>query len=221
MFLVISFFFIAILLQRRYISAKREFVRLESITKSPIVSTFSDIIKGLSEIRSMKLEYYFINQLRYRQNENLKNGILVNGCNAWFNVRVTITNIFTVQLPCYAYLTYMLTQPTKIDAITMVVIYSANVTVEAINFLNMLTEVETSFVSVERCANFEKIEPEPNYTSFIKEEKKMINLPRNNSLIKASSFAPPLKVTEYQIINHGHIEFCNISARYPAKSENV
>ena len=73
--LVLLFIFLGMLLQRKYIGAKRELVRLQSITKSPIVSTFSDIIKGLAEVRSMGLQNYFTEQLRHRQSENLKNGV--------------------------------------------------------------------------------------------------------------------------------------------------
>lgn len=219
--LVLVFLIIAFSLQRKYISAKRELVRLQSITKSPIVSTFSDIIKGLAEIRSKKLENYFMNQLRFRQNENLKNGVLMNGCNAWFNIRVSLSNIFIVQLPCYIYLIYMLTQNSDIERVIMVVLYSTNVTYDAVNFLQMYSDLETSFISVERCSNFAKIEPEPSYTNFAKEEKLMLNLGINNDLIKESEYIPPNEVSEYEIVKHGHIQFKDVSARYPSKQENV
>lgn len=85
----------------------------------------------------------------------------------------------------------------------------------------MVTDLETCFVSVERCSAFEAIEPELSYTNFAKEEKKMIKLGTSNDLIKESKFAPPLKVHEYQIIKEGHVQFTNVSARYPAKEESV
>lgn len=111
-FVIVSFF-----IQRKYIGARRELVRLQSITKSPIVSTFSDTIKGLAEIRSMKLKNYFMEQLRFRQNENLKNGVLMGGTQAWFNLRVAIGNILMVQLPCYAFLIYSLTQSVNLESV--------------------------------------------------------------------------------------------------------
>ena len=72
-------------MQRTYIKAKREFVRLESITKSPIQGVFTEIINNLTEIRSMNLQQYFGQRLRHSQDENLKNSILILGSDGWFN----------------------------------------------------------------------------------------------------------------------------------------
>ena len=73
----------------------------------------------------------------------------------------------------------------------MVVIFSTSITQDSINFLQMISDLETSFISVERCANFEQIKPEPNYLTFNKEENKMVNLPTKAELLKPHLFAPP------------------------------
>jgi len=196
-------------------------VRLQSITKSPIASTFTDIIKGLAEIRSMKLKEFFTEQLRHRQNENLVNGVLMTGTQSWFNLRVAICNVLLVQAPCYAYLVWQLTKLANIESVTLIIIYASNVTIDAINLFSMITDLETCFVSVERCSNFEKIQPEESYTNFEEEEKNMIKLGTKNDKIIEQIYAPPLKVDQYKIVKTGNVEFCNVSAKYPGKDENV
>lgn len=85
--------------------------------------------------------------------------------------------ILLVQLPCYIYLLYQLTLEANSVNIAMIIIYTSNLTLDAINFMAMISDLETSFISVERCVKFEQIDPENNYFDFYRNEQKMINLP--------------------------------------------
>ena len=169
----------------------------------------------------MNLQEYFLKELRHRQNENLKNSVLAFGCNQWFNLRVSLLNILLVQLPCYSYMLWVLTNEADPVSIAMVVIYTGNITQDAINFLTMISDLETSFVSVERCVNFQQIEPEGNYYNFHAEEKTMISLTTDLKKLKPATYAPALKMDNYKIIKHGKIEFKNVFAKYPLKKDYV
>ena len=77
--LITSFIFIilSILVQKKYISCKREFVRLEAINRSPLSSSFSEVLKGLPTIRSLKLEDYVRNEVTKGLDEIAKNTIVI------------------------------------------------------------------------------------------------------------------------------------------------
>ena len=53
------FIIISIHLHRKYMSCKRELLRQELITRSPIAGLINDVLKGLPEIRAMSLKNYF------------------------------------------------------------------------------------------------------------------------------------------------------------------
>lgn len=64
-------------------------IRLESISRSPIVSYFSETLNGLSVIRAFKKENNFFEKHASNMNENLKNKIVQNGLNFWFSQVLT------------------------------------------------------------------------------------------------------------------------------------
>jgi CRISPR/Cas system endoribonuclease Cas6 (RAMP superfamily) len=57
---------------------------MEAITKSPIVSITGDTSKGVSQIRAMKKEQFFTDELYKNINENLKNATYIQGLDCWF-----------------------------------------------------------------------------------------------------------------------------------------
>jgi len=116
---------------------------------------------------------------------------------------------------------YMITTDADPVNISMVVIYTSTITFDAVNFLQMFSDLETSFISVERCVNFQQIKPEANYFNFLKEEKSMISLTTNVKKLKPNSYAPSLKKQNYNIIKEGRIQFVNVSAKYPMKKDYV
>lgn len=197
---------------------------MELSTNSPIASLFADVIKALPEIRAMKLGGYFKNKLHTALGENLKNNILIFGCDQWFDLRIGFANIAFVQIPCYSYLTYMfLYGDFNMTGIAMALIYSTNITSDCIDALTNFSDFEASLISVERCDAFTKIQPEDGYTNFEAEEQKMINL-RNLNLrtpLRCYRYAPPMKLEYPIIIKEGWIRFQGVSARYNEKADDV
>ena len=74
----------------------REVVRLESISKSPIVSFFSESVNGLTSIRAYQEQAKFSHKFHQLQNANIKNLILVAGLTNWFSLRVTLSSMLIV-----------------------------------------------------------------------------------------------------------------------------
>ena len=50
------------------------------------------------------------------------------------------------------------------------------ISLDSIIALNNISDLETALISVERCAHFEKIEPEQQYTDFYTKEKDMVDM---------------------------------------------
>lgn len=63
---------------------KREILRLEAISKSPIVSWATATIKGLALIRTSKKENWFTNKMMRLIEDNLKNSVLIYGLDSWY-----------------------------------------------------------------------------------------------------------------------------------------
>lgn len=76
-------------LQFRYMKVKREVVRLEAITRSPILNLVADTMRGLISIRAMKIQDYLESKMRYLVNENLKNGCFTFALDFWFRIRLS------------------------------------------------------------------------------------------------------------------------------------
>ena len=88
-FPILLFLVLCFLLQNKFTTVNRELIRLESISRSPIVSYFSETLNGLSVIRAFKKEHSFFEKHTNNMNENLKNKIVQNGLNLWFTQVLT------------------------------------------------------------------------------------------------------------------------------------
>lgn len=102
--ILLLYFFLSLQVQSKAMKTKREILRLEAISKSPIVSWATATIKGLGLIRTSKKENWFTSKMMRLVEDNLKNSVLIYGLDSWYQLRVSLMNIFLVQVPCYALL---------------------------------------------------------------------------------------------------------------------
>jgi ATP-binding cassette subfamily C (CFTR/MRP) protein 2 len=71
----------------------REIVRLEGITKSPVVSYFGETLNGLHSVRAYNKETDFIEKHCANIDENKKNQIMLLSTNIWFRMTLSIFSI--------------------------------------------------------------------------------------------------------------------------------
>jgi len=123
------------------------------------------------------------------------------------------------------------------------------VSLDTVWALSSVSDLETALVSVERCAQFEGIIPEKQYSNFLAEEQKYTkNWERTQkeiadkttepkvqaeSELPQGQFKEPLdpvavvrklstaNASEFEIIKEGRVKFRNVWARYPLNQENV
>jgi ABC-type multidrug transport system fused ATPase/permease subunit len=80
----IIFLVVGHLTRKRYMKAKREMMRLYSISKSPISGLAEAIIKGSPLIRALNREEYFSKKMLHYIEENNKSGYVGYGLDQWF-----------------------------------------------------------------------------------------------------------------------------------------
>jgi ABC-type multidrug transport system fused ATPase/permease subunit len=161
------FFLVSLRIQSNAMKTKREVVRLEAISKSPIVTWATSSIKGLAQIRTSLKQNYFVTTMKNFIENNLKNSVLIYGLDCWFQLRIALFNIFFVQLPAYAFIVYSshekeLTHD-DISNIALFLILATALTDDVIVVLQNLSEFEASLISIERCEFFNNIPYETGY----------------------------------------------------------
>lgn len=112
---VVPLIIIAFFMQAYYMKIKREIVRGEAVSRSPIINLVGDTVRGLPSVRGMKLQKYLKDKMRFLINENLKNSILTYALDSWFGIRISFLNLFLIQVPCYALIVYFLKYSDKIE----------------------------------------------------------------------------------------------------------
>ncbi|KAI9148595.1 ATP-binding cassette glutathione S-conjugate transporter ycf1 [Blastocladiella emersonii ATCC 22665] len=143
-------------IQRYYLSTSRELKRLESTSRSPGISHFSESLDGIHVIRAYQQESRFIRECHTRLDHNLKAYYLSVSSNRWLAVRLEFLGAIVV------FSTAMLMVHTGADSSVIGLTMSyALTTTGALNWMvRQYCEVETNVVSVERVHEYCELEVE-------------------------------------------------------------
>ena len=72
-----------------YMKPNRQLVRLEGITKSPVISCFSEILNGVTTIRAYGVENQFFDRNCNKVNESKSPAVAKKAAESWFVIRIT------------------------------------------------------------------------------------------------------------------------------------
>ena len=214
------FLILAVYYRGIYMNAKREFMRLYSITKSPISGWAESIVKGSTVLRSMRREEYCLTKMNHFIEENLKNEIIAFGLDYWFMQRIQLCSFFLVMLPCYSYLIYNLVfsgGEIKFGVLIVFVQSSMGLVRDFQAFIRYWSEMENNLIALERCKKFEQIDPEKNYTD-LEDDRKVYENPKNRSKFNRIDIK---RWGKDILFNKGRIEIKNVTAKYPSRPEPV
>ena len=89
---------ILILLYRNSIAATKEMSRIESVTRSPLLSYLSEVISGNQTIRAFQKESQFIEHNNELLNKNMVAAQWQNAVPLWFAIRVDLLATFAMVL---------------------------------------------------------------------------------------------------------------------------
>ncbi|CAC5385161.1 ABCC1 [Mytilus coruscus] len=150
----IAYFF----LQRFYVATSRQLKRLQSKTRSPIYSHFSETISGANVIRAYGAEDSFIKTSNNRINLNQRFQYAIISANRWLGIRL---EFFGNIIICSAALLAVLSRGSIEGAIVgLSISYALQMTDNLNWFVRMTSDLETNIVSVERVKEYTDISAE-------------------------------------------------------------
>ncbi|NWU77023.1 MRP3 protein, partial [Onychorhynchus coronatus] len=152
--LAILYFFV----QRFYVATSRQLKRLESVSRSPIYSHFSETVSGASVIRAYRRVKAFVDISDLKVDENQKSyypGIV---SNRWLGIRVEfVGNCIVLFAALFAVIGR---NSLNAGLVGLSVSYALQVTLSLNWMVRMTSELETNIVAVERIKEYSETETE-------------------------------------------------------------
>ncbi|XKL66880.1 hypothetical protein PGB90_010300 [Kerria lacca] len=182
------------IMQRFYASTSRQLKRLESVSRSPIHSHFSETITGTQSIRAFKLQEKFIEESQNKVDINHKCYYPSVISNRWLSVRLGI--IANVVIFFAALFAVLGKNTMTAGLVGLSVSYTLQITTSLYWFFVMTSEFEANIISVERIRQYEETSEEKPWK--IQNESVPANWP-----------------------SKGEISFVNFSVRYRENLELV
>ncbi|XP_017115600.1 multidrug resistance-associated protein 1 isoform X6 [Drosophila elegans] len=137
--------------QRFYVATSRQLMRLESVSRSPIYSHFSETVTGASTIRAYNVGNRFIDEsdAKVDKNQVCKYPSVI--ANRWLAIRLEMVGNLII---LFASLFAVLGGQTNPGLVGLSVSYALQVT-QTLNWLvRMTSDIETNIVSVERIKEY-------------------------------------------------------------------
>ncbi|XP_006157433.1 canalicular multispecific organic anion transporter 1 [Tupaia chinensis] len=156
--IIIPLGIIYVSVQMFYVATSRQLRRLDSVTRSPIYSHFSETVSGLPVIRAFEHQQRFLkhNQAEIDTNQKCVFSWIVS--NRWLAVRLELVGnliVFSASLLMVIYRDTL-----SGDTVGFVLSNALNIT-QTLNWLvRMTSEIETNIVAVERINEYIKVENE-------------------------------------------------------------
>ncbi|XP_075701953.1 ATP-binding cassette sub-family C member 3 [Rhinoderma darwinii] len=184
---IIPLAFIYFFVQRFYVATSRQLKRLESVSRSPVYSHFSETITGASIIRAYGRQSSFVLLSDHKVDENQKSyypGIV---SNRWLGIRVEfVGNCVVLFAALFAVIGRENLSP---GLVGLSVSYALQVTMSLNWMVRMTSDLETNIVAVERVKEYSETETEAPWA--IEDKKPPEDWP-----------------------SRGEVEFSNYSVRY-------
>lgn len=146
------------IIQVFYVATSRQLKRIESVTRSPIYSHFSESLSGQMTIRAYDKDSDFVEENAARVDFNQKCYYPSIAANRWLAVRLELVGSLVV---LFAALFAVLGRDTVDPAIVgLSVSYALSVTQLLAFMVRMSAEVETNIVAIERLEEYSELEQE-------------------------------------------------------------
>ncbi|NWS44058.1 MRP3 protein, partial [Probosciger aterrimus] len=152
--LAILYFFV----QRFYVATSRQLKRLESVSRSPIYSHFSETLSGASVIRAYGRVKSFIDISDLKMDENQRSYYPGIASNRWLGIRVEfVGNCIVLFAALFAVIGK---NSLNAGLVGLSVSYALQVTLSLNWMVRMTSELETNIVAVERIKEYSETETE-------------------------------------------------------------
>ncbi|CAD8155775.1 unnamed protein product [Paramecium pentaurelia] len=162
---MVIYFFLCWKIQRIYMAASRELFRLEAISKSPILSYFSESIMGITTIRAFQRQSQIMNKHGNNQDLNRKIFLEQIAANAWFGLVLGLSS-FMVNTTAIVFCMFYSTKNPAYAGLLMT--YASTLDQNINGTVQCLGHVENGLISFERCVAYTKVKPEKGYEAAVK-----------------------------------------------------
>ncbi|XP_056392341.1 multidrug resistance-associated protein 1 isoform X2 [Hyla sarda] len=148
--------------QRFYVATSRQLKRLESVSRSPVYSHFSETLLGASVIRAFGEQKQFIQISDFRVDENQRAYYPSIVSNRWLAVRLEfVGNGIVLFASLFAVISRYTLSP---GLVGLSISYALQVTTYLNWLVRMSSELETNIVAVERVKEYADLEQEAPWT---------------------------------------------------------
>lgn len=149
-FVVAAYYYI----QSFFRHSSRELQRLDSITKSPVFSHFSETLAGLSTIRAFTEESRFVEKMNDHINDNNLAFIMVNCANCWLGISLDFLGGVILFLATVSSLTAAIMGATSTSFVGIAMTYTLLVPIYLNWLVRQVSNVEMYMSSVERVSKY-------------------------------------------------------------------
>ncbi|OQR71267.1 canalicular multispecific organic anion transporter 1-like [Tropilaelaps mercedesae] len=152
-----------VILRQIFVKTLRQVKRLESVTRSPIYSHFSETINGLTSVRGFGVEDVFRKKNDEKVDISQNCSFHVTVCNYWMSLRLELLGNIMI----FVMVVLVVTNRQIIDAGTagLLISYSLGAVVAFNFFVFFSTEVESTIIAAERLDEYTNVEPEALWSS--------------------------------------------------------
>ncbi|KAI1883878.1 hypothetical protein AGOR_G00220620 [Albula goreensis] len=148
--------------QRFYVASSRQLKRMESVSRSPVYSHFTETLLGTSVIRAFREQDRFIQQNQDRVDRNQKAYYPSIVANRWLAVRLEFVGNCIVMFA--ALFAVVARDSLSAGLMGLSISYALQITTSLNWLVRMSSEVETNIVAVERVKEYEDTEKEAEWT---------------------------------------------------------
>jgi ATP-binding cassette subfamily C (CFTR/MRP) protein 1 len=146
-----------------YLATSRELQRLNAVSRSPIISWFSESLSGLSTIRAFNHQATFTEINEHRVDRNQMCYLPSTSVNRWLAVRLEFIGASIIYISSMLAVGALITSGVDAGLVGLVISYALNTT-SSLNWLvRSASEVEQNIVSVERMLQYIELKPEAPY----------------------------------------------------------
>jgi ATP-binding cassette, subfamily C (CFTR/MRP), member 1 len=188
-----------------YSKPAKDLTNLEGITKSPIVSCFTEILQGVATVRCYKKESMFMQKNCHKIDENKKPIMVRKAVEVWFTFRLMLCS-FIINLTTLVYVLFFLT-PSFDNASKGALLLVCSLGFDEIMYFlfSNLGAFETELISIQRCETFMNLEPEIGYVQYLKNREELKLKSKERRVMKMKAEGWPDK---------GRLDFIDLKCRY-------
>ncbi|KAF1745089.1 LOW QUALITY PROTEIN: hypothetical protein MXB_2975 [Myxobolus squamalis] len=169
---IVILFIIFYFVQNRYMKSSRQIQRLESLSRSPIISLLVDTFYGLSIIKCSRYQKIFSDRFDNMLDNNLVPFKMNMYCNRWLGARLEMISNFLVAFCSISIVIVIKTIGISAGYVGYILNITTSITQTMSFFIRNRCTLENEIVSIERISSFFDIECEKEYLNFL-------NIPSN------------------------------------------